>query len=122
MTDDRAAERAVERDGEEFCYITTVGCVSGRPHTIEIWFTARADSIYILAGGGTESDWVQNVLADPSAIVKIGDRAQRAVGRLVDEEESGFARSMIPAKYAHRESGLEEWAKTALAVAFDLRE
>jgi hypothetical protein len=23
---------------EPFCYLTTVGRVSGRPHTIEIWF------------------------------------------------------------------------------------
>jgi deazaflavin-dependent oxidoreductase (nitroreductase family) len=118
MTDDRAAER----DSEEFCYVTTVGRQTGRPHSIEIWFTARADSIYVLAGGGTSADFVQNVLADPSAVVKIADRAYRATGRVADEEESAFARSMIPAKYAHRESGLEDWAKTALPIAFELRE
>ena len=116
------SDRATEWDAEEFCYISTVGRVSGKPHTIEIWFTARGETIFVLAGGGTSADFVQNVVVDPSVVVKIGDRAYRGSGRLADEEESVFARAMIPAKYAHRESGLEEWAKTALPVAFDLRE
>ena len=114
-------DQAAEWDRDEFCYITTVGRVSGKPHTIEIWFTARESSIFVLAGGGMDADFVQNVLSDPSAVVKIGDRAFRGNGRLANGEESIFARAMIPAKYAHRESGLEEWAKTALPVAFDLR-
>jgi hypothetical protein len=114
-------DRAAEWDHEEFCYVSTVGRVSGKPHTIEIWFTARADTVFVLAGGGREADFVQNVLSDASVVVKIGDHAYRGMGRLADEEESVFARAMIPAKYAHRESGLEEWAQTALPVAFDLR-
>jgi hypothetical protein len=26
---------------QAFCYLTTTGRVSGRPHTIEIWFARR---------------------------------------------------------------------------------
>jgi len=114
-------DRAAEWDQEEFCYITTVGRKSGKPHTIEIWFSARGDTVFVLAGGGHDADFVKNVIADPSVVVKIGDHAYRGHGRLADEEESVFARAMIPAKYAHRESGLDGWAQTALPVAFDLR-
>jgi deazaflavin-dependent oxidoreductase (nitroreductase family) len=110
-----------ELDREEFCYVTTVGRRTGKPHTIEIWFAARNDTLYILAGGGETADWVQNVVVDPSAVVKIGDHAYRGTGRIVTEpDEATLARELIPTKYAHREDGLEEWANTALPVAIDL--
>ena len=110
-----------ELDREEFCYVTTVGRHTGKPHTIEIWFAARNGTLYILAGGGERADFVQNLRADPSAVVKIGDRAYRGAGRIVTEEdEVALARELIPVKYAHREDGLEEWAQTTLPVAIDI--
>jgi len=109
-------------DREEFCYVTTVGRRSGKPHTIEIWFAARDNTLYILAGGGESADWVKNIEADPSAVVKIGDRAYRGNGRVVtDTDESNLARELIPIKYAHREDGLEAWALTALPVSIELK-
>jgi deazaflavin-dependent oxidoreductase (nitroreductase family) len=109
-------------DREEFCYITTVGRRTGKPHTVEIWFVARNNTLYILAGSGESADWVQNIEADPSAVVKIGEHAYRGAGRIVtDAEEENLARSLVPTKYAHREDGLEEWALTALPVAIDLK-
>lgn len=109
-------------DREEFCYVTTVGRRTGKPHTIEIWFAARNNTLYILAGGGQNADWVQNIEADPSAVVKIGDHAYRGTGRIVSEtDEATLARKLIPTKYADREDGLEEWALVALPVAIDLK-
>ena len=109
-------------DREEFCYVTTVGRRTGKPHTIEIWFSAVGNTIYILAGDGERSDWVQNLAGDPSAGVKIGEHAYRGNGRVVvDRDEAAQARKLIPAKYADREDGLEEWAITALPVAIDLK-
>lgn len=109
-------------DREEFCYVTTVGRRTGKPHTIEIWFAASSNTLYILAGGGLNADWVQNIEADPSAVVKIGDHAYRGAGRIVSEkDEAALARALIPTKYAHREDGLEAWALTALPVAIDLK-
>ena len=45
---------------EEYCYLTTMGRVSGKPHRIEIWFgTSPGTSLgtaskilYLLSGGG----------------------------------------------------------------------
>jgi len=74
-------------DREEFCYITTVGRRTAKPHTIEIWFAARGDTLYILAGGGQSADWVQNIQADPSAVVKIGDHAYCGMGRILSEKD-----------------------------------
>ena len=108
-------------DREEFCYVTTVGRRTGKPHTIEIWFAARNSTLYILAGGGDRADFVQNLVADPSTVVKIGEHAYRGAGRIVTQpDEMAIAREIIPVKYAHREDGLEEWAETALPIAIDI--
>ncbi len=37
--------------GEQYCYLTTTGRVTGRPHTIEIWFALDGGTLYMLAGG-----------------------------------------------------------------------
>jgi deazaflavin-dependent oxidoreductase (nitroreductase family) len=108
-------------DREEFCYVTTVGRRTGKPHTIEIWFAARNATLYILAGGGERADFVQNLVADPSTVVKIGEHAYRGTGRIVTEPaEMAIARELVPIKYAHREDGLEEWAETALPIAIEI--
>jgi hypothetical protein len=41
---------------EDFCYPTTIGRVSGRPHTIEIWFAIEGHTLYMLSGGRDLSD------------------------------------------------------------------
>jgi hypothetical protein len=38
---------------EDFCYLTTVGRVTGRPHTIEIWFAREGSTLYMLSGSAT---------------------------------------------------------------------
>jgi hypothetical protein len=109
--------------GEDVCHVTTVGRVTGRPHTIEIWFAARGHTAYLLMGGGERSDTVQNIRADPSVLLRIGRRRWRARGRIViDPREAALVRRLIPEKYAAHEEGLEEWAAEALPVAIDLVE
>ena len=55
-----SADRLAEVADADFCYLTTTGRVSGRPHTIEIWFAVQGDAIYLMAGsrhrcGGAQS-------------------------------------------------------------------
>ena len=70
-----------------FCYVTTTGRRSGRPHRIEIWFAAAPDSdtIYLLAGGRDRSDWVRNLAARPECTVEIGADSYRGTARLVED-------------------------------------
>lgn len=108
----------------EYCYITTTGRKTGRPHTIEIWFgTEGTDTIYVLAGSGMRADFVQNLLKHPAATVRIGSRdapERRATARLVtDASEDALARRLLLAKYS-RHDDLDEWGRTALPVAFTL--
>lgn len=107
---------------EEYCYLTTAGRVTGRPHEIEIWFGLQGSTLYLLSGSKT-SDWVRNLLKTPSVTVRIGTHTFRGTARLVQEKaEEEIARYRIAEKYQEWEEGrtLSQWARTALPVAIDL--
>lgn len=107
--------------GEAYCYITTRGRVSGKPHTVEIWFALEGRTLYVLAGGGRSADFVKNAMRSPSAGVRIGSMQLRATARIVDDPaEDARARQLVYDKYAGEYGDLEEWRRTALPVAFDL--
>lgn len=108
---------------EEYCYLTTTGRVTGRPHEIEIWFGLRDRTLYLLSGGMDRSDWVKNLRKTPSVTVRIGKHMFNATARLVqDEEEERTARNLLADKYHERRANgsLTKWARTALAVGIDL--
>jgi deazaflavin-dependent oxidoreductase (nitroreductase family) len=110
--------------GEAFCYLTTTGRVSGRPHTIEIWFGLKGSTLYMLSGNGPRqrADWVKNLMKTPALSVRIGDREIRGTGRVVEGgEEDALARRLLLEKYEPTYSGdLSDWGRTALPVAVDL--
>ncbi len=105
---------------EQFCYLTTTGRTSGEPRTIEIWFGTEGGSLYLLAGGREKAHWVRNLLAQPAATLRIAQQEFEATGRIVeDPAEDALARRLLLAKYA---GNLEEWGRTALPVALELRD
>ena len=109
-----------------FCYLTTTGRVSGRPHTIEIWFARSDRTLYLLSGGGDRSDWVRNLLAHPEVTVRIGRRdgpALAARARVLDpgSDEDELARRLVTGKYQPGYgSDLSGWRRSSLPVAVDL--
>ena len=109
-----------------FCYLTTTGRVSGRPHTIEIWFALDERTLYLLSGGGDRSDWVRNLQASPEVIVRIGRRdAPELAGRArvvaPGTDEDGLARRLVTDKYQPGYGGdLSGWRRSSLPVAVDL--
>jgi deazaflavin-dependent oxidoreductase (nitroreductase family) len=106
----------------QMCYLTTTGRVTGRPHTIEIWFALRERTLYFLAGDGRRSDWVRNISRSPDVRVRVGRRTVTGRGRIVtDPHEEQFARRIVYEKYAATYEGdLTEWRSTASPVAVDL--
>ncbi len=108
--------------GEEYCYLTTTGRKSGKPHEIEIWFGINGNSLYLLSGGGEGSDWVKNLRVNPNVKVRIAKHAFTGIARVVRNiEEESLARPMLAAKYQNWKEGrkMSDWAKTALVVAVD---
>lgn len=111
--------------GLPFCYVTTTGRRTGRAHTIEIWFAWNGRSLYLLSGGGDQSDWVRNIRKDPRVRVRIGEETYDALARIVeDPAEEAMARPLLASKYQGWREGrpLSSWAGTALPVAIDLAE
>ena len=118
------SDELAELAREAFCYLTNTGRVSGRPHTIEIWFALNGRTLYMLSGNGPRhrADWVRNLTKTPAVTVRIGDREFAGIGRVVgDGEEDGLARRLLLEKYEPTYSGdLGDWGRTALPVAVDL--
>ena len=107
---------------ESFCYLTTTGRASGRPHTIEIWFGLAGSVLYMLSGGGERSDWVRNLIKEQNVKVRIGGREFSGSARPVsDISEDALARSLLLEKYEPSYSGdLSDWGRSALPIAIDL--
>ena len=105
-----------------FCYVTTTGRRTGRPHTIEIWFGEREGTLYLLSGGRDRSDWVRNIRREPKVSVHIDGAQHAGVARFVDDpDEDAAARRLLASKYQHWSEGrpLSRWASTAVVVAID---
>ena len=107
---------------EPYCYLTTRGRVTGRPHRIEIWFALDADTLYLLSGGRESSDWVKNLRQSPEVTVEVGGETFAGRARIVaDANEDERARALVHDKYAESYGGgLSRWRRTALPVAVDL--
>ena len=107
---------------DDYCYLTTTGRRTGRPHRIEIWYAAHGQTLYLLSGGGRSSDWVQNLTADPTVLVEVDGDIRPARGRVLDGgDEAERARSLVFSKYAPRCGvDLTGWRQGALPVAIDL--
>ncbi len=106
----------------EYCYLTTTGRVSGKAHTIEIWFALHEKTLYLLSGSREKSDWVKNALRLPGVQVKIHATHFTGKARLVaTAEEDALARQLVFEKYAPRSSDdLTGWSRTSLPLAIDL--
>lgn len=108
---------------EQYAYLITSGRVSGEPREIEIWFAARGNTVYMLAGGGHGAHWVMNLIAKPQATVRLDDVTYHGVARMLEAGEEALAvRHVLAAKYEDWTPAkpLSNWARTALPVAVDV--
>jgi deazaflavin-dependent oxidoreductase (nitroreductase family) len=107
---------------EDYCYLTTTGRVTGEPREIEIWFALDGATLYMLSGGRDRSDWVRNLMREPSVSVRIASETRAGRGRVVDDAgEDALARRLLFEKYRERYSGsLENWRANALPIAVDV--
>lgn len=105
---------------EEYCYLTTLGRVTGKPHEIEIWFVVHESALYIMSGNMEKSDWVKNLLKEPNVSIRIAGQTFSALAALVDDKTlESIVRLKMANKYNEKEGDeLSEWAQTALVVKF----
>jgi deazaflavin-dependent oxidoreductase (nitroreductase family) len=65
--------------------LTTIGRKSGLPRTIAVSFMPHNDSYVIFSGFGIESNWYQNILANPDVLVKVGKHEFKARASVVED-------------------------------------
>lgn len=111
---------------DPYCYLTTTGRVSGRPHEIEIWFALVGSTVYMMNGGSKydagKSDWVRNLRKTPAVKLRIREQTYDATARIVtDAAEDAMVRRLLVEKYATPEKPLTEWGESALPVAIEIR-
>lgn len=110
---------------QDYCYLTTTGRVSGKPHTVEIWFALAGATLYILAGARERADFIRNARKQPRVRVRIDEREFDGHARIVGPAagEDALARRLLLAKYAppRYEGDLGDWGRTALPLAVDLQ-
>jgi len=91
-----------------------------KEYEIEIWFALEGRTLYMLSGGRDRSDWVKNLIEEPSVSVRIADETFEGKARIVENvEEDELARSLLVEKYEKRPGSLDNWRRTALPVAVD---
>ena len=100
----------------EYCYLTTVGRVTGRPHTIEIWFVAHEGSAWLLTEPDGRTDWVRNLRREPRVRLRLGEVEADAAAVVVELPPDAAVRNALAARYRHTDAGLDAWAAGALAV------
>ena len=84
----------------DVCDLTTTGRRSGKPHTVEIWFTVSGTTLYLIAGLGERCDWLRNIDADPRASVVIaGEHWRGQARRVTDPAERRRVGEIVDAKY-----------------------
>ena len=120
-----AAQLTDDDAGQDFCYLETIGRVSGKKRVVELWFGAEPERgrVYFLAGGGEQTHWVHNIDAQPQVRVRIAGRTHAGVGsRIAGTHDEPVARRLLAAKYQRWREGkpLSSWARTSLPVAVDL--
>jgi deazaflavin-dependent oxidoreductase (nitroreductase family) len=123
MAKNDTSEILAKLAAEDYCYLTTTGRVSGKPHEIEIWFGVDGDKIYLLSGGGNSSDWVKNLRADSAVKVRIAKKKFNGTARALRKGKTEqLARQLLAAKYYNWRAGkkMNEWATTALPVEIKL--
>ncbi|MEX1264520.1 MAG: nitroreductase/quinone reductase family protein [Actinomycetota bacterium] len=106
----------------DFCYLTTTGRITGKPHRIEIWFALADQTVFLMAGDRDRSDWVRNLMITPDVELELAGRKRATRARAVDgsSEEDALARRLMLEKYAGRDGGdLSTWGRTALVVAIE---
>jgi deazaflavin-dependent oxidoreductase (nitroreductase family) len=92
-----------------FVRIQTRGRTSGDPRTVTVGFVdddAGPAGSVLVAAGAPDSDWAQNLLADPTCDVTTGERSFKAVAQPLDGADHARAIRSLILRYGTPAEGL----------------
>ncbi len=79
--------RKALQDREEIS-ITVKGRRTGKAITLPVWFVLDGETLWLLPGRGSQSQWFRNVQADPTMTIRAGRRHLTATARPVTDATS----------------------------------
>ena len=71
---------------EKFAYLTTVGRKTGKPHSVELWFSTSEEKIF-LSHEGARTDWMRNIDKNGRVRIRIGRTNLEADATILDDGE-----------------------------------
>jgi hypothetical protein len=69
---------------DKYLYLTTVGRVTGRCHTVELWFAACERCIY-LSHEGLPTDWMKNLCQHEQVEFMVGGKRFTGLARIITD-------------------------------------
>lgn len=98
--------------GRRLIHLTTAGRVTGRAHTVELWFALDESCVY-LSHEGRATDWMKNIMRNGKVSFEIGGKKFVGNARVLTErdENAWEAKQALYEKYygkAEKEV-IEDW-------------
>ena len=90
--------------------------VTGRPHTIEIWFVVEDGSAWLFTEPDGDTDWVRNLRREPRVRLRVGVNEVNARAEVVEVSRNAAVRRAVAERYQNADDGLDDWAREALVV------
>ena len=85
---------------QQYLYVITIGHITGNPHEIEIWYVEHEGCYYIVSDKREKAHWVQNIRANPTITVRVGDHTFEGIGSFPEDNALLTAvKSKMDAKY-----------------------
>jgi len=72
---------------EKFAYLTTSGRKTGKPHSVQVWFSMDVGKIFLSHEGGY-TDWMKNIVHKGRVRIRIGRLNMEADAAILTDGES----------------------------------
>ena len=106
----------------KFIHLTSTGRITGKPHTVELWFVVNDGRVY-LSHEGEETDWMRNIKKNPKVIFEIGEKDFTGTARYLDdlENEAWTAKVALYEKYYGKASkeAIGDWFSLSKLILID---
>jgi deazaflavin-dependent oxidoreductase (nitroreductase family) len=65
--------------------LNTRGRATDRERRTPLWYVRDGDTIYCFSGWGSSSDWFKNLVANPEALIQVGNKSWPTRGVFIQE-------------------------------------